>query len=133
MSSKQPESFVLYLDESIDSATLAEALAGSGTDVRRALDNFPRGTPDEVWLASVGEKGWVVLTRDRRIRYRQLEKLALQEAGLKAFVFTGGNATVAQTTAIVLKALPKMKTLCVSQPGPFIYHIGLGGVPIKVS
>jgi hypothetical protein len=35
----------------------------------------------EDWLRIAGERGWVVLTRDDRIRYRPAEQRALIEAG----------------------------------------------------
>ena len=65
-----------------------------GATVERLTDHFSKGTPDEKWLAEAGRKRWIVLTRDKRIRYRQLERLALQKAGVRAFVFTGGNVTI---------------------------------------
>jgi hypothetical protein len=74
-----------------------------------------------------------VLTRDKRIRYRQLEKLALTEAKVRAFVFTGGNVTVKDTAAILVSTLPHIIRLCRMQTGPFIYHIGLAGKPHRVS
>ena len=88
------EPLVFFLDESLDSATVATALRDAGAVVERATERFPRGTPDEAWLASAGRNRWVVLTRDQRIRYRQLELLALREARVRAFVFTGGNVTM---------------------------------------
>lgn len=47
-------------------------------------DHFPPGAKDEDWLAQVGERGWIVLTKDRRIRYRHVEWLALMKAGVAA-------------------------------------------------
>ena len=76
---------------------------------------------------------WVVLTRDRKIRYRELERLALTSAGVKTFVFTGGNCTIQQTIDAIIPAVPKMRKLAGSQAGPFIYHIGKSGNPIKVA
>jgi hypothetical protein len=40
-------------------------------------DLFAQGTEDIVWLAEAGDNRWVVLTRDDRIRYNQLEKQAV--------------------------------------------------------
>jgi hypothetical protein len=74
-----------------------------------------------------------VLTRDKRIRYRQLERLALQAAKVKAFVFTGGNVTSKDTGDILVKALPRMKNIARANPGPFVYHIGRTGKPLRLS
>jgi predicted nuclease of predicted toxin-antitoxin system len=131
--SKPPEPLVLFVDESLDSLTVVEALREAGAVVARHADHFDKGTPDETWLAHAGTHGWVVLTRDKRIRYRQLERLALTTAQVRAFVFTGGNVTVKDTAAILVKALPRIHALCKAHPGPFIYHIGLAGKPHQVA
>jgi hypothetical protein len=44
-------------------------------------DHFARDEEDRVWLQSVGEKGWVVLTKDQKLRYRPLEINALRARG----------------------------------------------------
>lgn len=131
--SKPPEPLVLFVDESLDSLTVVEALREAGAVVERHADHFDKGTPDETWLAHAGTHGWVVLTRDKRIRYRQLERLALTAAQVRTFVFTGGNVTVKDTAAILVKALPRIHVLCKAHPRPFIYHIGLAGKPHQVA
>lgn len=112
---------------------MVQALRQAGAIVERHADHFTKGTPDETWLARAGSRNWVVLTRDKRIRYRQLEKLALTEAKVRAFVFTGGNVTVKDTAAILVGALPRIDRVCRTQAGPFIYHIGLAGKPHRVA
>ncbi len=109
--SKPPEPLVFFVDESLDSLTVVEALRAAGATVERLTEHFPRGTADEIWLAHAGNKDWVVLTRDKRIRYRQLERRALKEARVRAFVFTGGNITVKDTAVILVKALPRIEKI----------------------
>jgi hypothetical protein len=87
---------------------------------------------DELWLTEAGKNGWIVLTRDKRIRYRKLERDALQAANVRAFVFTGGNVTARETGAILARALRKMDRICQSVPGPFIYHLGRSGNPVRM-
>lgn len=69
-SGKRPEPLVFFLDESLDGPTVSAALREAGATIVRATERFDRGTPDEVWLADAGKHNWVVLTRDKRIRYR---------------------------------------------------------------
>lgn len=130
--SRPPEPLVLFVDEALDSLTVVDALRAAGATVERLNDHFAKGTPDETWLAYAGGRGWVVLTRDKRIRYRQLERLALTEAKARAFVFTGGNVTGKDTAAILVHALARITTICQADKGPFIYHIGRGGNPIRM-
>jgi hypothetical protein len=54
------------------------------------LSEIPRGTPDLEWMPIVGKNGWIVLTRDRRIRTRPAEQLAYWEHGLRS-VWIGGK------------------------------------------
>jgi len=100
--SRPPEPLTLYLDESLDGESLATALEQAGARIIRGSKHFPRGTPDETWLNECGRNGWIVLTRDKRIRYRVLERTALHEAGVKAFVFTGGNVSLKHTVQILV-------------------------------
>lgn len=130
--SKPPEPLTYFLDESLDNLTVATALREAGAKVARSTEHFEKGTQDDVWLAKAGEKRWVVLTRDQRIRYRQLERLALQAAQVRAFVFTGGNVTSKDTGAILAAALPRMTSIAHADPGPFIYHVGRSGKPIRM-
>ncbi len=131
--SKPPDPLTLFLDESLDSHSVVSALRDAGATVVRHTEQFPRGVADEIWLGQAGKSGWIVLTRDKRIRYRQLERLALQAAGVRAFVFTGGNVTAADTGAILCRALERIRGICQVNPGPFIYHIGQSGKPIKMA
>jgi len=130
--SKRPEALVFFVDESLDNLVVVDALRNAGVDVRRLTQKFERGTDDQVWLQHAGAKGWIVLTRDKRIRYRQLELGALQAARVRAFVFTGGNVTMQETANILTRALPKIGRICAAQPGPFIYHIGSGAKPMRM-
>jgi predicted nuclease of predicted toxin-antitoxin system len=132
-STKRPlESLVFFLDESLDGPTVSTALREAGASVERATERFPRGTADEIWLAEAGRNRWVVLTRDKRIRYRQLELLALHEARVRAFVFTGGNVTLKDTALILVGALKHLVRIARADPGPFIYHLGRAGRPVRM-
>jgi len=131
--SKPLEPLVLFVDESLDNRTVVEALRTTGADVEPLTAHFPKGTADETWLPYAGTQNWIVLTRDKRIRYRQLERIALTHANVRAFVFTGGNVTMKDTAAILARALPRMRRICAANAGPFIFHIGRTGKPIKMS
>lgn len=98
-----------------------------GAAVRHAGEAFPFGSPDAVWLAGCGTEGWVVLSRDQRIRRRPLELRALRDAGVAAFIFSSGEATAADTADVVKKLLPKLAHMSVSEPKPFLYVFGLSG------
>ena len=46
------------------------ALRHAGEEVIAFHERFASGTEDSVWLHEVGRNGWILLTKDSRIRYR---------------------------------------------------------------
>ena len=81
MSRPLPE-LTLFLDENFGTTTVADALRKAGIKVEVLADHFERGTRDETWLPEVGRRGWAVVTKDKRIRHRQVEMDALMGAGV---------------------------------------------------
>ena len=58
----------------------------SGEEVKVHDSCFAAGIQDLIWLRVVGRNGWVVLTKDSRIRYRRNEMEALLSSGVRSFV-----------------------------------------------
>lgn len=85
--------------------------------------HWDQNTPDAVWLAGVASKGWVVLTKDERIRYRPLEFQALVSANLRASIVICGNLRGTETAAILLRAMPAIHDVLSRHKGPFIYYV----------
>lgn len=48
------------------------------------LPQVPLGTPDLEWMPVIGSRGYIVLTRDRRIRTRPAELDAYREHGIRS-------------------------------------------------
>src|SRR5436190_7425287 len=88
---KPPEAIVFFLDRSLGKKTVAEALRKAGARVEVHDDHFDQDVSDETWLTEAGKQNWVVLTKDRRIRFRLTERTALINAGVRAFVLTAGD------------------------------------------
>src|SRR5205085_11068593 len=87
-------------------------------------EHFPRNTPDEIWLTEVGRRGWVVLTKDKHIRYRSNEIAALLSANVRAFILTTkGDLTGAEMAQIFIKALSRIKRMATKTPPPFIARV----------
>lgn len=55
----------------------------------------------ETWLEIVGEKKWIVLTRDKMIGRRKLQLDALFNAKVKAFVLVTDDLTDTQNAEII--------------------------------
>ncbi len=102
---------------------IGRRLQDEGLRVELHDDHFAQGTPDSVWLPVVGKRGWIVLTKDTRIRHRPTEKQALLGASVRAFAFTSGTLSGAQMGDAIVKALPKMLVLLAAHPSAFIARI----------
>lgn len=94
------------LDRSLGKEIIATALRAAGADVRIHDDLFAQDARDQDWLPEVGTKGWTVLTKDSHIKHRLVERTALLEAGVRAFVLVSGNITGSEMATIFVKALP---------------------------
>jgi len=80
-----------FVDENL--VKVGRALSQVRVDVvfpgSERLPQVPRGCDDEVWLPIVGQAGWAVITRDRRIRSRPVERLRFEQHGVRSFCITG--------------------------------------------
>ena len=56
---------------------VADALHKTGAKVEVHDDHFPVGALDVEWLPIVGERGWLILTKDGAIGRRLLEQMAV--------------------------------------------------------
>lgn len=95
-------------------------------------DSIPdEATPDIVWLARAGREEWLVLTKDKLIRKRPLERQALMEARVRAFVFSGGNMSGVEMAEVITGCANKLLRIAASTPAPFVARItGSGDVEV---
>jgi PIN like domain len=70
--------------------------------------HFAAGTEDSVWLPFVGQQRWIVLTKDKRIRFNQLEKTAVRRFHVREFYFSSGNFTGLEMAQILARNGPSM-------------------------
>ncbi|MSU58206.1 MAG: hypothetical protein EXS35_08500 [Pedosphaera sp.] len=119
-----PERLVFFVDRSLGRKVIPDALRAAGEEVRVHDDFFPQDAKDEVWLTDVGRRGWVVLTKDKHIRYREVEVRALLAAKVRAFILTAkGDLSGTEVGQIFVKAMPAMKKLCENTAPPFIARV----------
>lgn len=101
-----------------------------------ALPQVPRGSLDDDWLRVIGELNLVVITRDRRIRYREAEKLAWIEHGVRGFVLTGTKSQrTVDSKTILDRHWNHINTIIGDNPvGPWMYAVtGQDVRPIELS
>ena len=124
---KPPEEVVFFVDRSLGVEPIRSALAREGLVVEIHDDHFRRDEEDQVWLAEVGNRNWVVLTKDQRLRYRPLEIAALRASRCRVFVLVAGNMKGAEIASVFVKALRRIAAILRSHRGPFVARISKSG------
>ena len=97
-------------------------LKAGGLTVERHIDHFAHDTPDDVWLAEVGRRGWTALTHDKRIRYKPNERDAVMRHRVGLLVIVGA-APFADLARAFLVTLPSVEHFLENQKPPFIAKV----------
>lgn len=130
---KPPEGTVFFIDRSLGVEPIRSDLTRHGVAVEIHDDHFKRDEEDRVWLTAVGKRGWVVFTKDQRLRYRPLEIAALRSSGARVFILVAGNLRGSEIASVFVSALPAIYRILALREGPFIARISKsGGVTVWV-
>lgn len=121
-----PPEPVFFSDENLGRKVFPAQLRDVGVDLEVHLDHFPQGAEDKDWLGEVGRRGWILLTLDARLRYNRLERDAIMNHGVAAFVLVGGQSH-AEKAATFLEARNRILRFLRRHRPPFIAKIYAGG------
>lgn len=119
----------LFFDEDVGKG-IPEALRSVGVrDVEyigRDL-RLPKGTPDEVWLPFVGQRGWLVFSFNTGILYAEAQRQLLIEHRVGAVFLTTGRARAVDVLRLLLNEWDWLETIDIDTPRPFAYLLTLNG------
>jgi hypothetical protein len=93
-------------------------------------DHFEEDADDETWISEVGQREWVVLTKDKAIRTRPIERQAVATAKVRMFRLSSGNMTGEEMGRVFLNNLLKMGRFIKNHPPPFIASVSERGVTL---
>lgn len=86
---------VLFLDRGIVRRQVRDLLRAAGIRLHTLAEVYGIPADEQVsdvdWLGEAGERGWPVLMKDDRIRYRTAERAAVIAHGVQAFCLSSGN------------------------------------------
>lgn len=85
-------------------------------------ERIGQGLADEEWLRDAGERGWVVLMKDAKIRYRPAELQVVVDHALRAFCITNANLRGTDMATRFVANLPRILRVA-QEPGPYIYGV----------
>jgi len=86
---------------------------------------------DHVWLEFVGQRGWIVLTKDKGQRYTPLERTQLETNRIKQFAFSSGNINGQEMAEILKKNLRRIFKFIQRQSPPFVASLTKSGVYLR--
>lgn len=88
-------------------------------------DHFPQDTTDTAWLEQVGARGWVVLTKDTRMRTNLVERQAILASHVAWFALARGDLTAAHMGRVFCAALGRIRTVLRRYEVPIIATVSM--------
>ena len=116
----------LFLDRSLGRKRVPALLRAAGLRLVTLAEHY--GVPqderilDVAWLAEAGARGWVVLMKDKQIRFNATERATVMAYGVRCFCLTRQDLRSDDMAAWFLRHLSAMEEAC-RDPGPFIYAV----------
>jgi uncharacterized protein with PIN domain len=96
-------------------------------DVEVLKEEFRSGALDKEWLPTAIARGWILLTKDDRWRFRPAERAILVNAQARVFVFVSKSARAKEIVETIMRCLEKIAKIIENEPAPFVAHILLSG------
>lgn len=112
---------VFFTDRDLGSR-FPEILQAAGLTVEKHRDHFAPQCPDEEWLRSIGERGWVALTHDRRIRYKPNELDAVVQHRVALLVIVG-HAPHPELAQAFVNTLARIESFIERHHPPYIAKV----------
>jgi hypothetical protein len=122
-----PPDLVFFVDAALGRVVVADALRAEGLSVTLHDEAFPQGTADEDWLPEIGRRGWILLTKDDRIRSSTAQRGILLRAGVRAFILSSANLPGPAMAEAFGAAAKRMLRLAAAERRPFIARLSPSG------
>lgn len=120
----QPPRF--FVDRSLGRKALPEALRSSGWQLITLAEHYGIPADERVaeidWIQEAAKRGWPILMKDKRIRYRQAEIDAVVVHKARCFVITRGDLSSGDMVNRFLANRDAIFEL-VTEPGPYIFSV----------
>jgi hypothetical protein len=125
---------LIFLDRSVGTRRIASALRAADLDVETIADRYGAANvsiPDEQWIAEASGAGRLLISADKRIRYRPRERAAICEHAARCLTFAAGDLTADQMIELFLRHLPHVRAVAAAV-GPSVHHLTKDR-PVKMS
>ena len=122
----KPQELIFFVDRALGNKVV-EALRETGVQVEAHRDHFTPDALDIEWLPCVSQRGWVVLTKDVRLRYNPLELQAIAQANARVFILTAGNLPQQKTIDILVRSVQRLENFAIGNLPPIIAKLDQNG------
>lgn len=95
--------------------------------------HFTNASTDDEWLSVVGERGWIVLTRDYRFHTQPAVLHALAQYNIGCFYLWGANAPLWESTQHFVQHIDRIVSVAETTPRPFLYRVSHSGRLLRVA
>lgn len=99
-----------------------QILRDAGLNVERHADHFAPDCPDEQWLEAIGQRGWIAVTHDGRIRYKPNELAAVMLHSVPLLVVIG-HAPYPELAQAFVSSQARILQFIDQQVPPFIAKV----------
>lgn len=133
----------IFVDRNLSSGILIRELREAritkelGLEIRDHVTEFPefntaREVTDAEWLGRIGNRGWLILSRDLKIQYNEVEKQAIKDSGASFFAITAKTLSSAEMARIILKAMKRIVRFAEQHTPPFIAKVYRDGRVVEI-
>ena len=131
MREKPPErTFVFFIDRCLGTQKVAAKMREVGAEVEVHDDHFPQDCPDHEWLANVSRRGWLILTQDKAIRRREVERAAIRDTGGACFWLTCKRLDGDAAGEVFARAKERMMQVATKYGRPVLATVSRSGVTV---
>ncbi len=83
---------------------------------------------DENIIKTAAAHGWVLITKDKRIRFRETAKDLIRSRNARMIVVTTKDQTTDVVSQVLIDAMPKICRFLDSTPPPFVAKLTKNGI-----
>jgi hypothetical protein len=120
---------VIYFFDNCLSYRYAAMLRALDVEAKALREEFEESAPDEEWIPVVGQRGWVLLTGDRNIRWKPHQREILEKAKVTTFFMVKGYDNLGrwEQAAHFLKAWPNIMQMAEKKQIGRCYLVQMNG------
>jgi hypothetical protein len=117
------EGGVVFLFDENSPHRLVRSLRELGEAAFHVYDVGLKQAPDEMVLRYAGERGWCIVSSDRKILQRPHERAVLSEFSIGAFFLNDTIAGTCKIARTIYRHWPEMKRIARAEPKPFLHLV----------